>query len=76
MVELLDGSISRVITGGGQIFVVSTSPMVVANKPVDLSVEELMTLGRAVVLIGQAPVKLVGMCSANDMLVPSGEQAL
>ena len=73
MVELLDGFISRVITGGGQIFVVSTRPMVVANKPTGLSVEVLAKLGRAVVLIGQAPVKVVGTCVANDMLVPSGE---
>ena len=73
MVELLDGTISRIITGGGQVFVVSSYPMVVANKPAGLSTEELESLGRPVVLIGQAPVKLVGSCAANDMLVPSGE---
>ena len=46
--------------------------MLVANKPAGVSDEELKSLGRAVVLIGQAPVRLVGSCVANDMLVPSG----
>ena len=72
VVELLDGTISRLISGQGQLFVVSTRPMVVANKPSETTEEELARTGRAVVLIGQAPVKVVGACVSNEMLVPSG----
>ena len=48
VVELLDGTISRVITGGGSIFVVSTHPSFVANKPAGMS-EDGLKLGRPVV---------------------------
>ena len=33
---------------------------------------KLSAAGRAVVMIGQAPVKLVGSCRMTDVLVPSG----
>ena len=70
IVEMVDGALSRTITGGGPVFVVSTKPFFVGNRPKSPT-DELA--GRPVVMIGQAPVKVVGAVKANDMLVPNGD---
>jgi hypothetical protein len=68
LVELLGGQISRKMTGEGPVFVVSTQPMLMGNVP---EAEELAN-GRAIVFIGQAPVRVVGAVKAMQSLVPSG----
>ena len=66
--ECLDHKLSRVITGKGLLFVVSTAPLLMGNAP---PASEL-ALGRAVVMIGQVPVRCRGAVKANDQLKPSG----
>ena len=59
IVELLDGTISRNVSNTGQLFVVATRPMLVGNRPQPgVPSAQPECEGRAVVLIGQAPVKV------------------
>jgi hypothetical protein len=69
LVEEHDGKISRVVTGRGSCFVVSTAPFLTGNVP---DAETLAT-GRAVVMIGQAPVKVAGAVREGQCLAASGE---
>jgi len=69
LVEMRDRKISREITGDGVLFVVTTAPFFVGNAPKDAGT---YARGRAVVMIGQAPVNVVGDVKSNQVLVPSG----
>ena len=69
LVEMRDRKISREITGDGVLFVVTTAPFFVGNAPKDAAA---YAGGRAVVMIGQAPVNVVGPVKSNAVLVPSG----
>mmetsp|Transcript_12485 Transcript_12485/g.37661 ORF Transcript_12485/g.37661 Transcript_12485/m.37661 type:complete len:461 (+) Transcript_12485:574-1956(+) len=64
-----DRKISRKITGDGVLFVVTTAPFFVGNAPKEAA---HYANGRAVVMIGQAPVNVVGDVKSNAVLVPSG----
>ena len=72
VVELLDGTISRTITGTGLVFVLSMRPMFVGNRPSEADDERS---GRAVVLLGQEPVRALGAVKAGQALVPCGDSA-
>ena len=72
VVELVDGSLRKSVTGAGLIFVISTRPMFVGNQPSDAADH---SRGRSVVLIGQAPVNTIGMVKAGMVLVPCGNGA-
>ncbi|KAH8061806.1 tail collar domain protein [Aureococcus anophagefferens] len=68
LVEMVDKKISRVVTGRGRCFVVSTAPILTGNVPDD----ETLATGRAVAMIGQVPVKVVGAVRESQCLAPSG----
>ena len=72
VVEMIDGTISRLITGTGLVFVLSTRPMFVGNRPSKADDERS---GRAVVLLGHAPVRTRGAVKAGQILVPCGNGA-
>ena len=57
-----------VISGNGQLFVVATRPMLVGNRPQQRSPVALEQEGRAVVLIGQAPVKVIPIHSSQPRI--------
>ena len=66
LVEQRDNAISRTIVGDGTLFVISTKPFVVMNRVA------AGLPGLPVVMIGQAPVKVIGAVGANQPLIPSG----
>ena len=68
LVEMVDKKISRVVTGRGRCFVVSTAPILTGNVPDD----ETLATGRAVAMIGQVPVKVVGAVRESQCLAASG----
>ena len=72
LVGLRNGKISRVHVGevDAQCFIVSSHPMFVGNRPPASSEADQEALGRAVVMIGQAPVKTLGVVKSGAVLVP------
>ena len=69
VVECVAGKISKIVTQTGQLFVVSTAPLVYGNKPKDSETE---SLGNRVALVGQVPINVVGDVVPGAKLVPSG----
>lgn len=70
VVGVIGGKISKTTEGADQIMAISTQPIVVGNRPRED--DEGLPGWQKIAFIGQAPVRVRGIVSSGDFLIPSG----
>jgi len=73
VVAVRSGKITLDTTGAHQIMVISTNPIVAANRPSEEDEDDGGIIGwHKIAFIGQTPVKVRGHANAGDLILPSG----